>query len=187
MKRLIVTATVLVFASVLCAQNNDDFYRNQISFSYGIGNLPNGIGDRTGSFTASYMYRVVKWLGIGATINWQNPSMYSYNWREYDTNGFFTDFEVSKRNNFFAFAPEVRFSFLNKKRATLYTGFSAGYGIYTGIKSQNDFFDFNNYYFWNITFIGVNFHFGQKQHFFAGGEFGLGFKGIYTIHAGYRF
>ena len=182
MKRIIIITVILFSTLVLSAQKKTDFYRHEARFSYGILVIPNYYG----GFTANYMYHVSKWLWVGANINWQFPSdIEDYRWREYYIDDTFKDFEISKRDKFFAIAPEFRFSHTNLKWATLYSALSAGYGIHTGIKkSPLDDFD---YWYWNITLFGGNFHIGKKQNIIVGGELGLGFKGVYTIHAGYRF
>ena len=191
MKRIIVTTFIFLSTSVLFAQKDNSFHKHELRLSYGIMTLPN-FSDYPllGGFTANYMYRVMKWFWFGANINWQFPSdMQYYRWREYYTDSTFEDFEISERNNFLSIAPELRFSYTNQKWTTLYSALSAGYGIHTGIHKKNTPASafFNDYWFWNITFFGANFHIGKKQNFFVGGEFGLGFKGLYNIHAGYRF
>jgi len=195
MKRIIFTAIILLFTSVLFAQEKDStnkfvFPKHEVRLSYGINSLPNGIRmDEKdiwkGGFTATYMYRVVKWFWVGGNFNWQFPSDTKYyTWREYYADGSFSDFKISGTHKFFAIAPEFRFSFLNKKWVTLYGSFSIGYGMYTKAL-PNDIL--NDYWFWNVTCIGVNIHIGKKQNFFAGCELGAGFKGTMMVHAGYRF
>jgi len=201
MKRLIFV-TVFLFNVLNLFSQEMDFkstptLKHEIKLSYGIFTLPNGM--RTyeediwkGGFTANYMYRVVKWFWIGINTNWQFESdTERYTWREYDVDGNFKDFEISDNNKFFAIAPELRFSYANIKWVTLYSGFSAGYGIYKGIteykSSPNDIILLKDYCYWNITFFGGNFHIGKKQNLFAGFELGVGFKGTMAIHGGYRF
>jgi len=187
MKRIMVTALVILSTTVLYAQKENSFYKHELRLSYGIMTLPND--SEYGGFTANYSYRVVKWFWFGANINWQFPSdLQYYRWREYDSDGAFKDFETSERDKFYAIAPELRISYTNKKRSTLYSAFSAGYGIHTGIHKKTPANNSNSHYwFWNVTFFGANFHIGKRQKFVLGGEFGLGFKGVYNIHAGYNF
>ena len=186
MKRIVFIAIVLLFTSALYAQRDSIFYKHEVKFSYGIYSIPNGIrmyekDTWKGGLTVSYMYRVVKWFWVGGNINWQFPSdIEYYNWREYYADGSFKDFEISARNNFLAIAPELRFSYTNKKWVTLYSALSAGYGIQTGIYK-------NEYWYWNITYFGANFHIGKQRRIFAGVELGIGFKGSMIIHGGYRF
>ena len=192
MKKIIITAVILLSASASHAQNDSTFYKHEVKISYGIETFPRMIYSDNlllGGFTVTYMYRVVKWFWVGANINWQFPSdIQYYIWREYYTDASFKDFETSKRNNFLAIAPELRFSYTNKKWATLYSALSVGYGIHIGLNKEKLYSNFlNDYWYWDVTFFGANFHIGEKQNFFVGGEFGLGFKGILSIHAGYRF
>ena len=187
MKKYLLIFIILLYSSVSYSQEKS--LKHEVEVAYGIFNFPNDMlndNGMKGGFTANYMYRIKRWFWVGANVNWQFPSdSHYYYWREYYADGSFKDFEKFTVNRFFAFAPEMRLSYTNKKWVTLYSSFSAGYGINTGIKLHNDFC--NNYYYWNITFFGGNWYFGKKQHFFFGGEFGIGFKGIYSIHAGYRF
>ena len=191
MKRLFITAIFLLSTLVLYAQRDTTFYRHEVRLSYGMETFPNFQLENLllGGFTANYMYRIVKWFWVGVNINWQFPSeMQYYRWREYYVDSSFKDYEISQKNNFLAIASEFRFSYANLKWTTLYSAFSAGYGIHTGIHNKNLLNDFfNNYWFWNITFLGTNFHIGKKQKFFVGGEAALGFKGALNIHVGYRF
>ena len=146
-------------------------------------NLPNGIGMNVwkGGFTTNYMYRVFKWFSVGINANWQFPADTEYYlWREYYTDGSYQDFENATNYNYFCIAPEIRISFVNTKWATMYFAYSQGYGIYDG----NDYLWGK---FWNLTLFGGNFHIGRNQKYFVGGEFGIGFKGLYSIHFGYRF
>jgi len=198
MKRIFFITTILLSAAILYAQEEKEedivFYKHEVKISYGMETFPNVIrmdekGLWKGGFTANYMYHIVKRFWVGVNINWQFPSdLEYYEWREYYIDGAFKDFQISKRDNFFAIAPEFRFSYANLKWATLYSALSAGYGIHTGLDKKNPSNDFlHDYWYWNVTFFGGNFHIGKKQNFFVGGEAGVGFKGTLNIHAGYRF
>ena len=191
MRQIVFIVVVLLSTLISYAQEDVAFYKHEVRLSYGIMSLPNGFGIDIwkGGFTATYMYRVVKWFWIGGNVNWQFPSDPEYyRWREYDTDNTFKDFEISKRDKFFAIAPEFRFTYANLKWATLYSALSFGYGIHTGINRKNLLNDsLDDYWYWNNTFFGANFHLGKKQNVFVGVESGVGFKGIYNIHAGYRF
>ena len=194
MKRIFFTVFILLFTLVLYAQRDTVFYKNEIRLSYGIISLPNGFRTEEkdiwkGGFTATYIYRVKKWFWVGGSVNWQFPSdLEYYRWREYYTDNTFKDFEISKRDKFVAIAPEIRFSHTHLKWAMFYTALSAGYVIHTGINKKNMSNDFlYDYWYWNITIFGANFHIGKTQNFFMGGEFGVGYKGTLMIHTGYRF
>ena len=188
MKKLCLIS-VLIFAINLYSQEKDStskfvFPKHEVKLSYGIMAIPNSITKMfeedicKGGFTANYMYRVAKWFWVGGNINWQFPSEMEqrYYWWQYNAE----NFEISQVNHFFAIAPEFRLSYVNKKYVTLYSAFSAGYGIQTGISKDK-------YYYLNVTLFGGNFHIGKNQNFFVGGEVGMGFKGILSIHGGYRF
>ena len=194
MKKIIFIVSISFSTLVLQAQKDTSFYKHEVKISYGINSLPNGIRMYEkdiwkGGFTANYMYRVKRWFWVGVNINWQFPSdIQYYSWIEYYTDGTFKDFEISKRDNFFAIAPELRFSYMNFKWVTLYSGLSAGYGIHTGINKKNLSSNFiYDYWYWHVTCFGANFHIGKKRNVFMGGELGVGFKGSIIVHVGYRF
>jgi hypothetical protein len=190
MKRILFFSIFLFTVSVSHTQTDTSYYKHEVRLSYGIETLPNiDVVNFLGGFTANYMYRVTKWFWVGINVNWQFPSeIKHYRWREYCTESTYKDYEISKKDNFFALAPELRFSYANKKWVTLYSALSAGYGIHTGINKKNLLSNFiYDYWYWNITIFGANFHIGKKQLFFVGGEFGVGFKGILSLHVGYRF
>ena len=177
---------ITLFPQNISEQKEEKELKHEVRLSYGIETFPNFhlYNLLLGGFTANYTYRLLKWFWVGANINWQFPSDINYyRWAEYYADGSVKYFEIAERNKFLAISPEIRLSFTNTKRATLYAAFSAGYGIYTGIKKE----DMLNYWFWNITLFGANFNIGKKENIIAGLEIGLGFKGTASIHLGYRF
>ena len=177
MKKYLLVVTILLYIQVSYAQEKELVH--EIKLSYGMVVILSDDMDR--GITGSYMYRVARWLWVGANINWQFSSdIEHYYLREYYTDKSFKDFDITKRTHFFAIAPELRLSYLNKKWTTLYSSLSAGYGVQTGVHKSEDTC-------LNITFLGGNWYLGSKQNFFVGGEVGVGFKGILILHAGYRF
>jgi len=184
MKRIIFIVAILFSATALSAQELD--LRHEVRLSAGTLMLPND----KGGFTANYMYRVANWFWVGANVNWQFPSATPtfYRWREYNFNGTVSDFEISTRDRFFAVAPELRFSCHNGKKTTIYGAISAGYGIFSATNREFPLKNiYDEYWFWHITLFGINLNLGKKENIIFGGEFGVGFKGLYSIHVGYRF
>jgi hypothetical protein len=186
MKRIVFTTFFLLFTLALYAQ--EKALRHEVKLSNGILNLPNGFKEDLflGGLTANYMYCISKWFSVGINANWQFPSdLEHYSWREYSTDGSFKDVELAERHNFFAVAPELRFSAPGAtERILFYSSISAGYGVSTGIAWKNFY---NVYWYWNVTIFGANVNLGRTQRFFVGGAFGVGFKGLYSVHGGYRF
>ena len=196
MKRIIFTAFIVLSALVLNAQKDNDFYKHEVKLSVGDASLYN-INLDTGekfynNISIAYLFRPEKWAWVGVNfVNYFGNKIY-YNWREYDTNGNFSDFSKSKMKYGFVIAPEIRLSYLNKERAILYSSFSAGVGWENGY----DYYDRG----WNrevkypkkvpylqITYLGFSINFGRNDNIFLGGELGLGFKGFFNFHGGYRF
>jgi hypothetical protein len=109
-----------------------------------------------------------------------------YAWRVYYPNDTYRDFYKSKIKYCLVFAPEIRFSYLNKKKIILYSALSGGVGFETGFNSR-----YANYpqivpYF-HITYFGFSINFGENYNIFLGGEVGAGYKGFFNFHGGYRF
>ncbi|MDR0799537.1 MAG: hypothetical protein LBN18_07260 [Dysgonamonadaceae bacterium] len=194
-KSLKISLILCMLGSGLYAQSDSvdhsqDYRHHEIKIIYGIGNLPNGMHSNekdvwTGGFTVAYMYWPQNWLGIGINANWQFPSDTKYySYREYYVDDSFKDYENSAKNTFFAFAPEIRLPYSNKQKyLTSYFALSFGYGIEKGIKKG----EVNHNWGWNFTLYGFNANFGKEERFFAGGELGVGYKGIFSCHTGYRF
>jgi len=111
-----------------------------------------------GSYTLSYHKRnnKVDWFWFGFYHN-------LFNWME-------RDFGYA----IVSIAPSLRFSYLNKPNATLYSGLSVGVGTNLPYHRISPFFQ--------VTAFG----FSYGKNFFASGEVGLGLKGIFSANVGYR-
>ena len=201
MKRIIFIAITLFFALALYAQKDTTFYRHEVKMSLGDALLAqtlwtyNAWGDLNerknnanlyANLSFSYFYRPVKWLWIGGNfVNYIGSRIY-YDWREYYPNGKFQDFSKSKIKYCAAIAPEIRFSFLNKKSVILYGALSGGIGFENGFSTNRYKYPEINYYF-HITYFGFSCNLGENKNIFLGGEVGGGFKGLFIFHGGYRF
>jgi hypothetical protein len=187
MKRIIVVAIILLFASVLFAQKDTLFYKHEVKVSHGDtfvtseSNLENGVSYT--NFSLSYFYRPVKsfWAGVNVA-NYFGEKTY-YHWREYYVDGNFKDFSKSKTKNCAIIAPEIRFSYLNRKAVILYSGFSTGIGIENGFDTRRQEYP-NIFLAGHLTLFGLSCN---LDNIILGGELGIGFKGLGSVHIGYRF
>jgi hypothetical protein len=196
MKRIIFIVAVLLFASDLYAQKDSSFYRHEVKMSISDGFVATIFWTLDGDIknnaflhtnvSFSYLYRPIKWFWVGGNFNNYFGNKIYYNWREYDVNGRFRDFSKSKIKYCAVIAPEILFSYLNKKSIILYSSFSAGICFENGFNNKNRKYPEINSYF-HLTYIGFSCNFGDDNNIFLGGEFGVGIKGICVFHGGYRF
>ena len=190
MKRTVIITLILISTSFLYAQKDTTFYRHEVRASIGDAVIPSllMLSDDIcyANFTVAYFYRPVKWFWVGGNlINYLGPKI-SYSVREYDRNGYFHDVTKSKLKYAVVFAPEVRFSFLNKKSVILYGALSGGIGLEDGYDKRWQKYPRLFPYF-HVTYFGFSINFGENHNIFLGGEAGIGYKGFGTIHGGYRF
>lgn len=198
MRRTLFTLIVtLFFGTILHGQKDSTFYKHELKIS---------VGDAFGAtmlwaensddyrknaelymnLNFSYFYRPVKWFWIGGNFTHYFGEKEIYRWKEIDTEGNVTNHSKSKMKYCTALSPELRFSYVNKKYISLYSALSAGICIEDGYENR-----YHNYpelnFFFQLTWIGVSGNFGKKANIFLGGELGLGFKGFFILHGGYRF
>ena len=190
MKRIIFIAIISFSASILYAQKDSTFYKHEVRVSVGDAIAANIFLFRSGTgfanFSLGYFYRPVKWFWVGGNfIHYFGDKLY-YNWREYDINGNYNDFSKSKIKYGAVIAPEVRFSYLNKKVIILYGALSGGVGLENGFDTKYYKYPQINYYF-HITYFGFSGNFGKNSNIFLGAELGAGMRGFGSIHGGYRF
>jgi len=132
-----------------------------------------------GSFSLSYYHRFKKWFWFGGTISTTS----TYGGKSYDA---ITKEPLPYCNaTYLSFAPAIRFSYLNKKYVTLYSGLALGPAcIFTTTKEKNTKrVDTNVGMYMQWTFFGASF--GNK--IFGNVEVGLGMKGILSVGLGYKF
>jgi len=189
MKKWFFISVMLLFTSVLYAQKDNSFYNHEVKLSVGDVILKEEFNYNV---SAAYLYRPVNWFWAGANfINYFGNSIY-YHWREYDTNGNFSDFSTSKMKYSFVIAPEIRLSYLNRERAILYSSFSVGVGWENGFDYYDRRWNREVKYpkkvpYFQITYLGFSINFGRNDNIFLGGELGAGLKGFFNFHGGYRF
>ena len=201
MKKIILIATILFFTVLSYAQKDTSFYRHELKASigdafwaqlfwtydsWGNENVRKNSANLYANISFSYFYRPVKWFWVGGNFINYIGNKIDYEWREYYPDGNFHDFSKSKLKYCAVIAPEIRFSYLNKKGVILYSAFSGGVCIENGYNRVNNTYPEINYYF-HITLFGFSINFGEKNNIFLGGESGLGFKGFNNFHGVYRF
>lgn len=197
MKKSLFILVIVFSITALHAQKDTTFYRHEVKVSVGDAIL----GSIFWTFNSddhrndpaiylnvgfSYFYRPVKWFWVGGNfINYFGEKIV-YKWKEYDINGNESSFSKSKLKYCAVFAPEIRFSYLNKSHTILYSSFSAGICIENGYENKYHKYPELNTFF-QITFLGVSGSTGKNDNIFMGAEFGVGYKGFIVIQGGYRF
>jgi hypothetical protein len=188
MKRIIFATIILLFTSVLFAQNVS-FYKHEVKASFArvfISELWLNSGTCNTNFSFVYSYRPVKWFWVGGNFIYYFGEKIHYDWREYNIDGRFVDFSKSKIKHSVVIAPEIRFSYFNTKDDFFYGALSLG------VAWENGYDDIKQNYprkfrYFHLTLLGYSCSFGKNNNFFGGGEIGAGFKGLINVHGGYRF
>lgn len=132
------------------------------------------------TFSFNYHYRAVKWFWVGGltTITGLHNT-----WRDR-----FTD-EVTGHGSEvrITLMPDLRFSYLNRKHVTLYSGFGIGLDLIT-MKDPHVYGDDNTRthcgFAYQLTAFGVK---AGAKHWFGNLELGFGLKGIVSAGLGYEF
>ena len=131
------------------------------------------------TFSFNYHYRVTKWFWVGglATVTGLHNT-----WHDR-----FTD-EVTGHGSevYLAWMPDFRFSYLNRKHVTLYSGFGIGL-LVNSLKDPHLFGERTSN---SIHFAGQLTAFGVKagaKHWFGNLELGFGYKGVLSAGFGYEF
>jgi len=190
-RRLFVLAVILLSAPVLYAQKDTDFHRHEIRVAFGDASVTSEFRlekrYKYNNLSFSYFYRSEKYIWVG--LNFMNyvGNKASYYWREYDVNGNFKDFSESKRKYCAIFAPEFRFSFVNNNPLILYTALSGGIGFENGFDTQRQKYPKTLFPCLHLTLFGLSANIGKNNNVFLGCELGVGFKGLGSIHGGFRF
>jgi len=189
MKRIFFSAVILLSTLVLYAQEDIDFNKHELRVSLGpslVAEIWIQDGIRYHNISVAYFYRPVKHFWVGANfINFLGDKI-NYNWREYNIDGSFSDFSKSKMKYCAVIAPEIRFSFVNRESVILYGALSGGIALEDGYDNRWTKYPEILPYI-QLTYFGFSCTFGQKKNIFLGGELGLGFKGLISMHGGYRF
>jgi len=189
MKRILFIAVILLFAARGYAQKDSTFYKHEVRASFGDALVYTYVMDGSivsSSISVAYFYRPLDWLWIGANfVNYFGETL-RYEVREYFPDGRFRDFTRTKIRYSGAIAPEIRFSYLNRKKAILYCGLSAGIGLEDGYDSRELKYP-QPFPYIHCTLFGFSCNFGQNKKGFLGGEIGIGYKSTLSIHGGYRF
>ena len=132
----------------------------------------------TPNISIGYKYRLAKWFWLGATVSY--TGMYDVN---YDR---VTNEKLSTQSDhIITIMPSVRFSWLNKKYVTLYSGLSLGYALdlYQRKSATDPYTECSHGAGFQLTAVGV--HVGRKWYGFT--EVGIGFQGFIQAGFGYNF
>ena len=124
--------------------------------------------------SVGYMFRLRKFLWLGGSVSYMGIFSKAYDARD-------NSFLYNHRETQIAFLPAVRFSYLNKKYVTLYSGVSTGFLL--NFERENGCTDVYFHPTFQLTAFGVSV--GRK--FFGFTELGLGYKGFIQGGIGYRF
>lgn len=140
----------------------------------------------TPAVNIGYEYRFKKWFWFGGTCTYAG----SYDrWVDRVTKQtvLLSDF------HYIGITPTFRFSWLNKKHVTLYSGFSIGLGCYFGTVSKGDTYlesversrDLHYFAFaGELNLIGVK---AGGEHWYGFAELGVGTHGLVQAGFGYHF
>lgn len=121
-----------------------------------------------------YLYRVTKFLWLGGNLSYCGFYGRKYTAEGLIPNGWINEHQV-------ALMPTIRFSYLNKKYVTLYSGLSTG--LVLAVNGQGPDMECNLNFAGQLTAFGVSA--GDKWYGYT--EFGFGYKGFICAGFGYRF
>lgn len=121
-----------------------------------------------------YLYRVTKFLWLGGDLSY--CGVYG---RKYLNAGTVPDGWI--KEHYIALMPTIRFSYLNKKYVTLYSGFSTG--LLLAINGQGPATECSAHFTGQLTAFGVSA--GDRWYGYT--EIGFGYKGVISAGFGYRF
>lgn len=130
----------------------------------------------TPAMTVQYKYRLKKWLWLGGMISYQGSF--------FQLNDVISDERIGiTRAHSFAIIPSIRFSWLNKKIVTLYSGVALGAALSFVNNKPDDRLDIDPHFAFQLTYVGVEV--GKKWFGFT--EIGTGYKGFISAGFGFRF
>ena len=124
--------------------------------------------------SVGYMFRLCKFLWLGGSVSYMGVFGKVYDARNGDYLYNHTETQV-------AFLPAIRFSYLNKKYVTLYSGVSTGFLL--NFEKEGGQMDTYFHPTFQITAFGVS----AGYRFFGFTEIGVGYRGFVRAGIGYRF
>ncbi len=136
----------------------------------------------SGAISVSYTCRTKKWLWFGASLTYSGFYKPAY---DRVTN----EPAHTLREHFVSIMPTVRFSYINRKYLTLYSGLAIGGAVVSNemisynLGSRQVDYNFNGKFVFQATAIGISA--GYKVYAFA--ELGAGVRGYFYGGIGYRF
>lgn len=126
-----------------------------------------------------YRYRFAKWFWFGGAASF-TPIIKKWSKHE-------PGYEFTNNMYYISVMPSVRFSWLNKKYVTLYSGLSVGCMVVTGSDYRPE--ERTTYQQTDLRFVGqltaVGVHVGKKWYGFT--EVGVGVQGFVKAGFGYKF
>lgn len=128
------------------------------------------------TLSLSYHYRVAKWCWIGGSLGHTHLGSHT----------------MPERNDeHFNLLAELRFSYLNRKHVTLYSGLGLGIGFMVGHPyKQIDLATYEervpHYHYSSLQLTAIGVRAGSK-HWFGTAELGFGARGFATLGVGYAF
>ena len=185
MKKLCLIS-VLFFAINLYSQENRKFKHETMVYLGAFSTVNSGFGSLNAKQCAinfSYFWLPIQKLALGVNFAYRFPQIQDYTVREYFFDNKFKDFEINKEKKMLILAPEIKFFYTFDDGGEFYSGLSFGYGWHNGFQTDKKV----SHFMWNVSVVGFNFRLGKRQNIILGGEIGIGFKGILSIHGGYRF
>lgn len=158
---------------------NQDFHKHELMLSMGDSYLINNwntisiFSNYYPTYSFSYHYRMAKWFWLGCSVNYSH--FYNSDWGGIN-------------EEYLSFIANLRFSYLNRKHITLYSGIGIGLGggYYpnTHIVTEFGLVPANNYFTtFQLTALGVKVA-GNK--WFGDLELGVGYRGFVSLGAGYN-
>ena len=128
------------------------------------------------TLSLSYHYRVAKWCWIGGSFSHTH---------------FWSNTMSGINDEHFNLLADLRFSYLNRKHVTLYSGFGLGIGFMVGhpykqidLATYEERVPHYHYSSLQLTAIGVS---AGAEHWFGTAELGFGARGFATLGVGYAF
>ncbi len=142
--------------------------------------------ESTPVFSLNYHYRLTKWFWAGAMINYG----YYRDHVDYDNFQLYQSRWLSRWLHCITFMPELRFSYLNRPHATLYSGIAAGVTWFIGHHNlsweiyDGQWWKLSTFPSFQLTAFGIR---AGGEHLFGSFEAGFGIKGIVSAGIGYAF
>ena len=128
------------------------------------------------SFTLSYYYYVLKWLGIGGDLSTMSMCTTEKYFKNHSTYAYYLETNLY-------IAVGLRFDYYHKSVLDLYSGFTFGANIRFHTTETNPLLLTTSRFTWQLTFLGLRV--GKKV--YGTFDIGYGYKGFFSLGIGCRF